>query len=75
MLGELKPGVIAVTGHHRNGILLAPFPAEVVLPLLRGQPVPPRRPRPILVRIGENVPAGQDMTRYGRQAVALPGPG
>ena len=41
VLGELEPGVIAATGHHRNGILLAPLTAEVVLALLRGDPVPP----------------------------------
>ncbi|MGH3904320.1 MAG: glycine oxidase ThiO, partial [Pseudonocardiaceae bacterium] len=41
LIGELEPGVLAATGHHRNGILLAPLTAEAVLALLRGDPVPP----------------------------------
>ncbi|MGH3795299.1 MAG: glycine oxidase ThiO [Pseudonocardiaceae bacterium] len=40
VIGELEPGVLAATGHHRNGILLAPLTAEAVLALLRGEPVP-----------------------------------
>ncbi|MGH3832173.1 MAG: glycine oxidase ThiO [Pseudonocardiaceae bacterium] len=40
VIGELEPGVLAATGHHRNGILLAPLTADAVLALLRGQPVP-----------------------------------
>ncbi|MGH3909351.1 MAG: FAD-dependent oxidoreductase, partial [Pseudonocardiaceae bacterium] len=40
LIGELEPGVLAATGHHRNGILLAPLTAEAVLALLRGDPVP-----------------------------------
>ncbi|TWP51092.1 glycine oxidase ThiO [Lentzea tibetensis] len=32
----LEPGVIAATGHHRNGLLLAPITAQRVLALLRG---------------------------------------
>jgi glycine oxidase len=40
VIGELEPGVLAATGHHRNGILLAPLTAEVILALLRGQAVP-----------------------------------
>ena len=31
----LEPGVLAATGHHRNGLLLAPVTAEKVLTLLR----------------------------------------
>jgi glycine oxidase len=31
----LEPGVIAATGHHRNGLLLAPITAHMVLDLLR----------------------------------------
>ncbi|MEU5694739.1 FAD-dependent oxidoreductase [Actinosynnema sp. NPDC020468] len=31
----LEPGVLAATGHHRNGLLLAPVTAERVLTLLR----------------------------------------
>ncbi len=41
VIGELEPGVLAATGHHRNGILLAPLTADAVLALLRGDPVPP----------------------------------
>ncbi|MGH3718185.1 MAG: glycine oxidase ThiO [Pseudonocardiaceae bacterium] len=40
VIGELEPGVLAATGHHRHGILLAPLTADAVLALLRGQPVP-----------------------------------
>jgi glycine oxidase len=40
VIGELEPGVLAATGHHRHGILLAPLTAEAILALLRGQPVP-----------------------------------
>jgi len=32
----LEPGVIAATGHHRNGLLLAPHTAREVLRLLEG---------------------------------------
>ncbi|HVX44962.1 MAG TPA: glycine oxidase ThiO [Mycobacteriales bacterium] len=34
VIEELEPGVIAATGHFRNGILLAPITAEKVLELL-----------------------------------------
>jgi glycine oxidase len=40
VIGELEPGVLAATGHHRHGILLAPLTADAVLALLRGMPVP-----------------------------------
>jgi glycine oxidase len=32
----LEPGVLAATGHHRNGLLLAPVTAQTVLALLEG---------------------------------------
>jgi len=32
----LEPGVIAATGHHRNGLLLAPHTARLVVDLLEG---------------------------------------
>ncbi|MET1075502.1 MAG: glycine oxidase ThiO [Umezawaea sp.] len=35
VIGWLEPGVLAATGHHRNGLLLAPITAEKVLALLR----------------------------------------
>lgn len=34
IIERLEPGVIAATGHYRNGFLLAPFTAEKVLELL-----------------------------------------
>ncbi|MGH3993346.1 MAG: FAD-dependent oxidoreductase, partial [Pseudonocardiaceae bacterium] len=40
VIGELEPGVLAATGHHRHGILLAPVTADAVLALLRGEAVP-----------------------------------
>ncbi len=40
VIGELEPGVLAATGHHRHGFLLAPLTADAVLALLRGEPVP-----------------------------------
>jgi glycine oxidase len=35
VVGELESGVLAATGHHRHGILLAPLTAETILALLR----------------------------------------
>ncbi|HEY0501384.1 MAG TPA: glycine oxidase ThiO [Kutzneria sp.] len=40
LLGWLEPGVLAATGHHRNGILLAPITAEAVIDLLAGREPP-----------------------------------
>ena len=40
VIGELEAGVLAATGHHRHGILLAPLTAEAILALLRGEAVP-----------------------------------
>jgi glycine oxidase len=40
MIGELEPGVLAATGHGRNGILLAPITADVVVALVRGEASP-----------------------------------
>ncbi|MBK1785324.1 glycine oxidase ThiO [Prauserella cavernicola] len=40
-LGELAGGVLAATGHHRNGLLLAPVTADAVLAHLSGTPLPP----------------------------------
>ncbi|WP_199431405.1 glycine oxidase ThiO [Qaidamihabitans albus] len=40
-LGVLGDGVLAATGHHRNGLLLAPVTADAVLALLAGRPLPP----------------------------------
>jgi glycine oxidase len=39
-LGELEPGVYAATGHHRNGLLLAPVTADAVVAWLAGAPPP-----------------------------------
>ena len=40
LLGWLEPGVLAATGHHRNGILLAPITAAAVVDLLAGREPP-----------------------------------
>jgi glycine oxidase len=40
LVGELEPGVLAATGHGRNGILLAPLTADAVLAMVRGEPPP-----------------------------------
>lgn len=41
LIGALGPaGLLVATGHHRNGILLAPVTAAAVVALLRGDPVP-----------------------------------
>lgn len=40
LVGWLEPGVLAATGHHRNGMLLTPITGESVLALLRGEPMP-----------------------------------
>jgi glycine oxidase len=41
LVGGLGPdGLLVATGHHRNGILLAPVTADAVEALLAGQPVP-----------------------------------
>jgi glycine oxidase len=43
VIGWLGPGVLAATGHHRNGFLLAPTTADAVLALVNGAP-PPAEP-------------------------------
>nr|WP_142054080.1 glycine oxidase ThiO [Pseudonocardia kunmingensis] len=41
LVGALGPdGLLVATGHHRNGMLLAPVTADAVAALLRGEPVP-----------------------------------
>jgi glycine oxidase len=40
ILGEADDGVVWATGHHRNGILLAPLTARAIAALLAGEPVP-----------------------------------
>jgi glycine oxidase len=41
LVGALGPeGLLVATGHHRNGMLLAPVTADAVAALLRGDPVP-----------------------------------
>ncbi|MEC3981505.1 glycine oxidase ThiO [Amycolatopsis sp. H20-H5] len=37
-VGELEDGVFAATGHHRNGLLLAPVTADAVVAWLDGEP-------------------------------------
>ncbi len=41
LIGAPGPdGLLVATGHHRNGMLLAPITADAVLALLHGEPVP-----------------------------------
>lgn len=40
LIGWLEPGVLAATGHHRNGFLLAPITVDAVLALMGGDPHP-----------------------------------
>jgi glycine oxidase len=41
LIGAVGPdGLLVATGHHRNGMLLAPVTADAVVALLRGDPVP-----------------------------------
>lgn len=42
IVGELEPGVLAATGHHRGGILLAPITADAIVAMLRGDAPPPQ---------------------------------
>jgi glycine oxidase len=37
IIGELEPGVLAATGHHRGGFLLTPITVRAVLAMLRGE--------------------------------------
>ncbi|WUL64500.1 glycine oxidase ThiO [Amycolatopsis sp. NBC_00345] len=39
-VGELSDGVFAATGHHRNGLLMAPVTADAVVAWLAGEPPP-----------------------------------
>ena len=60
LIGALGPdGLLVATGHHRNGMLLAPLTADAVLALLAGDPAPAAGPgrRPAAVRRRE--PAGR----------------
>jgi glycine oxidase len=41
VIGALEAGVLAATGHHRHGILLAPLTADAIVALLRNDRVPP----------------------------------
>lgn len=40
LIGWLEPGVLAATGHYRNGFLLAPVTADAVVGMLAGEPPP-----------------------------------
>ena len=59
LIGALGPaGLLVATGHHRNGMLLAPLTADAVVALLRGGhvPAPVRAADPArLSRDGEEV--------------------
>jgi glycine oxidase len=54
LIGTLADGLIVATGHYRNGILLAPLTAALVLGALDGEPMPeavdPGRHEPAGVR-------------------------
>ena len=60
LIGAPGPdGLLLATGHHRNGMLLAPVTADAVAALLRGHPVPgparaadPRRFAPVSMSTG-----------------------
>lgn len=39
-IGKLGPGVLTATGHHRNGLLMAPVTADAVVALLAGEKPP-----------------------------------
>lgn len=43
LIGEVEPGVLVATGHHRNGLLLAPITADAVLALVEGGTHPAAR--------------------------------
>ena len=63
MIGWLEPGVLAATGHDRNGILLAPITVDAVLALLRDKPVPEqaqRRPGTLGEEIAHEVTVNGD---------------
>ncbi|MFL6123947.1 glycine oxidase ThiO [Actinophytocola sp.] len=38
LVGWLEPGVLVATGHHRNGLLLAPITADAVRAIVAGDP-------------------------------------
>jgi glycine oxidase len=38
ILGEVRPGLVAATGHFRSGIMLAPVTAEIVRDVIDGRP-------------------------------------
>lgn len=40
LIGVLPDGVLVASGHHRNGLLMAPITADAVLALVDGEPVP-----------------------------------
>lgn len=72
LIGWLEPGVLAATGHHRNGFLLAPVTGDAVLDLLAGREPPtevaaadPRR-----ARAGEAIPGGTGQVPEGAGAVS-----
>lgn len=50
-------GLVWATGHHRNGILLAPVSADIVLDALEGAPPPPQFAAARFARAGHGVPA------------------
>ncbi|MTD58641.1 glycine oxidase ThiO [Amycolatopsis pithecellobii] len=53
-IGELGAGVLAATGHHRNGLLMAPVTADAVVALLDGVAPPAETEAARPYRLGEN---------------------
>jgi glycine oxidase len=76
VIGELEPGVLAATGHHRHGILLAPLTADAILALLRGDPVPKEAGPAAPARLGCGQPVSGDASysshRHSRDAQSAP---
>ncbi|WP_026316215.1 glycine oxidase ThiO [Actinokineospora enzanensis] len=56
LIGELEPGVLVASGHHRNGLLLAPITAAAVLSLVREEELPERLRAACPSRFGVEVP-------------------
>jgi len=77
LVGELEPGVLAATGHGRNGILLAPGTAAAITALVLGEATPDAvglasdttAPAPALDRAAPDT-SGPDRTREERHEAA-----
>jgi glycine oxidase len=80
VIGQLEPGVLAATGHHRHGILLAPLTADAIVAFLRGEDVPveagPASPARLACGQPESGPANRRRAgaphRYSRDGRSAP---